>query len=72
MHIGRRLPALLMPHMRVFRPGEPYHRLLLRFVGLHRERILAGHSMTAAQAPGGPGDRDSLRDFFQAWGRRPE
>lgn len=68
MHIGRRLPALLIPHMRVFRPGEPYHRLLLRFVGLHRERILAGHAMTAAQAPGGPGGRDSLRDVLPGLG----
>ena len=38
VHLGRRLPALLrdaglvdvevVPHLRVFRPGEPYHRLL--------------------------------------------
>ena len=59
VHIGRRLPALLrsaglvdvqvLPHLRVFRPGEPYHRLLLRFVELHRARILDGGGITAEQ-----------------------
>ncbi len=92
VHIGRRLPALLraaglvdvevMPHMRVFRPGEPYHRLLVRFVALHRERILAGRSMTAAQLDGAvagleahladPATVTLYATFFQAWGRRPE
>jgi hypothetical protein len=28
-------------HIRVFRSGEPYHHLLLRFVEIHRDRILA-------------------------------
>ena len=92
VHIGRRLPALLraaglvdvevMPHLRVFRPGEPYHRLLVRFVALHRERILAGRSMTAAQLDGAvagleahladPATVTLYATFFQAWGRRPE
>lgn len=71
----------LMPHVRVFRPGQPYHRLLVRFVALHRERILAGRSMTAAQLDGAvAGLEEHLADpatvtlyatFFQAWGRRP-
>ena len=65
-----------------FRPGEPYHRLLVRFVALHRERILAGRSMTAAQLDGAvagleahladPATVTLYATFFQAWGRRPE
>jgi SAM-dependent methyltransferase len=91
VHIGRRLPALLRaaglvdveltPHLRVFRPGEPYHRLLVRFVALHRERILAVGSMTAAQLDSAvttveahlahPATVTLYATFFQAWGRRP-
>jgi SAM-dependent methyltransferase len=89
--IGRRLPALLRAaglvdvrveaHIRIHRPGQPYHRLLLRFVDIHRDRILDAGALTAAEL-----DRDvrelgaHLDDpdtftlyatFFQAWGRRP-
>ena len=56
VHLGRRLPALLrgaglvdvemVPHLRVFRPGEPYHRLLVRFIALHGPA-----SSTAGQRP---------------------
>lgn len=89
VHVGRRLPALLRgaglvdvevdAHARVFRPGHPYHRLLLRFVEIHRSPILA--------AGYGPADLDAVRrlaahldrpDTFtlyatlvQAWGRKP-
>jgi SAM-dependent methyltransferase len=51
VHIGRRLPSLLRgaglvdidmdASIRIFRPGQPYHHLLLRFVQIHRDRILA-------------------------------
>jgi SAM-dependent methyltransferase len=92
VHLGRRLPALLhaaglvdvevVPHLRVFRPGEPYHRLLVRFVGLHRGRILDRKSTTAAQLDAAVARlEEHLADpstivlyatFFQAWGRVPE
>ena len=91
VRIGRRLPALLraaglvdvqvLPHLRVFRPGEPYHRLLLRFVDLHRNRILDGGEITPGQLDAAvarlerhladPGTVTLYATLFQAWGRRP-
>ena len=92
VHLGRRLPALLrgaglvdvemVPHLRVFRPGEPYHRLLVRFIALHRDRILDGGSATAAELDAAVARLEShlatpstvvlYATFFQAWGRLPE
>jgi len=92
VHLGRRLPALLrgaglvdvemVPHLRVFRPGEPYHRLLVRFVALHRARILDHGSTNAAEVDAAVARLEEHLDdpstvvlyatFFQAWGRRPE
>jgi SAM-dependent methyltransferase len=91
VHIGRRLPALLraaglvdvqvQAHVRVFRPGETYHRLLLRFAEIHRDRIVDGGALTAAELDGcvdrlgthldHPGTFTLYATFFQAWGRRP-
>jgi SAM-dependent methyltransferase len=92
VHLGRRLPALLrgagladvemVPHLRVFRPGEPYHRLLVRFVALHRARILDGGTTTAGALDAAVARLEShlatpstvvlYATFFQAWGRVPE
>jgi SAM-dependent methyltransferase len=92
VHLGRRLPALLrgaglvdvemVPHLRVFRPGEPYHRLLVRFIALHRPRILDGGSTTAGALDAAVARLEShlatpstvvlYATFFQAWGRVPE
>jgi SAM-dependent methyltransferase len=91
VHVGRRLPALLraaglvdvevVTHLRIFRPGEPYHRLLVRFVALHRARILAAGTMTADDLDAAvtrlddhlaaPGVVTLYATLFQAWGRRP-
>jgi SAM-dependent methyltransferase len=91
VHIGRRLPALLreaglvdvgvQAHTRVFRPGDPYHHLLLRFAEIHRERIVEGGALTAAELDACVGRLGAHLDrpetftlyatFFQAWGRRP-
>lgn len=91
VHIGRRLPELLRahglvdvrvsPHLRVFGPGEPYHRLLVRFVELHRTRLLDGCGMSAGQLDAAaarleahladPGTVTLYATLFQVWGRRP-
>lgn len=91
VRLGRRLPALLraaglvdvelVPHLRVFRPGEPYHRLLVRFVALHRARMLDQGMLSAPQLDAAVARlEDHLADpstvvlyatFFQAWGRHP-
>lgn len=91
VYLGRRLPALLrgaglvdvqlVPHLRVFRPGEPYHRLLVRFVDLHRERILATTGFSADDLDAmvsrldehlaDPATFTLYATFFQAFGRRP-
>jgi hypothetical protein len=91
VHIGRRLPALLraaglvdvrvLPHLRVLRPDEPYHRLLVRFVELHRERVLDSGVLPAEQLDAAvarleahladPGTVTLYATLFQAWGRRP-
>jgi SAM-dependent methyltransferase len=92
VHVGRRLPAVLhaaglvdvqvVPHVRVFRPGEPYHRLLVRFVALHRARILDAGVLTAEEVDAAvdrleahlaaPGTVTLYATLFQAWGRRPD
>jgi SAM-dependent methyltransferase len=92
VYLGRRLPALLgaaglvdvevEPHLRVFQIDEPYHRLLVRFIELHRARILQGgwlfaDELDAAVARLGahlaePGTVTLYATFFQAWGRVPE
>ena len=92
VHLGRRLPALLrgaglvdvevMPHLRVFRPGEPYHRLLVRFIALHRARILQCGRLFAEELDAAvarlenhlaePSTAVLYATFFQAWGRVPE
>jgi SAM-dependent methyltransferase len=91
VHVGRRLPALLraaglvdvevVPHLRVFGPGEPYHRLLVRFVALHRARILAAGTITVEDLDAAvarlqdhlavPGVVTLYATLFQAWGRHP-
>ena len=91
VHLGRRLPLLLraaglvdvelVPHLRVFRPGEPYHRLLVRFVALHRARLLEQGTLGAEQLDAAVARLDDhLSDpstavlyatFFHAWGRKP-
>ena len=55
--IGRRLPALLRragmvdidvrAHQYIWRPGDLYHTLLLKFVAIHRERITDGGFLTS-------------------------
>jgi SAM-dependent methyltransferase len=91
VRIGRQLPALLRAaglvdvdvaaHIRVFRPGEPNHTLLLRFVERHRGPILAGGGTDATELDGVVrrlGAHLALPDtftlystLFQAWGRKP-
>ena len=91
VHIGRRLPALLraaglvdvrvLASTRAFRPGEPYQRLLLRFAEIHREAIVAGGALTAAELDGcvrrlgahldHPDTFTLYATLFQAWGRTP-
>jgi SAM-dependent methyltransferase len=91
VHIGRRLPSLLRAaglvdveldvHTRVFRPGEPYHRLLVRFVEIHRDRILAAGALTAGELDESVRRLDAhlahpdtftlYATLFQVWGRKP-
>jgi hypothetical protein len=88
--IGRRMPALLRNaglidisldvHARIWRFTDPYQMLLLKFLGIFRDRILSGGFLTAGQL-----DRltTELHEhlakpetfviyalFFQAWGRK--
>ena len=68
-------------HIRVFRPGEPYHRLLLRFIEIHWERILATGTLAPTELErcvdqlgthlDHPDTFTLYATFFQAWGRRP-
>ncbi|MBV9143180.1 MAG: methyltransferase domain-containing protein [Pseudonocardiales bacterium] len=89
--IGRRLPALLRDaglteisldaQARIWRSSDPYHWLLLTFIGIFRNRIINGRFLTADQL-----DRlaAELQEHlaqpetfviyslsFQAWGRKP-
>ena len=34
-------------HRHIWRPGDPYHTLLLKFVAIHRERIIDGGYLTS-------------------------
>lgn len=91
VRVGRRLPEMLRAaglvdveveaHARIWRPGDPYHKLLLRFADLHRGRILGTGTATAAELDrwvrelaghlGHPDTFTLFSTFFQAWGRRP-
>lgn len=91
VRIGRRLPTLLRgaglididmdAHIRVFHPGHPYHHLLLRFIQIHRDRILAGGKVTAAALTGSvtrlqthlddPHTLTLYATLIQAIGRKP-
>jgi SAM-dependent methyltransferase len=90
VHIGRRLPALLRKaglvdievaaHARVFSPADPYHHLLLRFVEIHRDRILTGAALTPDELDAAvhrlgrhladTGTYTLYATLFQAWGRK--
>lgn len=89
--LGRRLPGLLRDaglvdvaidvHIHVWRPGDPYHKLLLYFATLLRERILAGGSLGEATLDelleqldahlGHPDTFTLYNTLFQAWGQKP-
>jgi SAM-dependent methyltransferase len=91
VYLGRTLPALLraaglvdvqvQAHLRVLRPDEPYHRLLLRFAEIHRDRILDAGGLTGTELDGcvrrlgahldHPDTFTVYAAFFQAWGRCP-
>lgn len=88
---GRRLPALLRAaglvdvevdaHARVFRPGDPEHRLLLRFAEIHREAILTTGALPPVELDGclrrlgahldDPDSFTLYATLVQAWGRKP-
>jgi hypothetical protein len=67
--------------VRVFRPSHPCQRLLLRFVELHRDRILAAGLLGPAELDGGvrrlgahladTGTSTLYSTLFTAWGRTP-
>jgi SAM-dependent methyltransferase len=89
--LGRRLPALLRragltdigvaAHTRVWRPGDPYQTLLLRFTEIYRDRILdlgalpereldrCISELTAHLAR--PDTFTLYATLFQAWARKP-
>ncbi|MDQ3150688.1 MAG: methyltransferase domain-containing protein [Actinomycetota bacterium] len=89
--VGRRLPGLLRDaglvdvaadaHIRIWSPGDPYQKLLLRFAEIYRARILAGGTLTEAELDDCVHQLDVHLDradtftlyptFFQAWGRKP-
>jgi SAM-dependent methyltransferase len=89
--IGRRLQSLLRAaglsevgsdaHAHVWRRGDFYQTLILRFVGVFRERILDGERLTEAELDdlvrqlechlAQPGTSVIHPLFFQAWGRKP-
>jgi SAM-dependent methyltransferase len=91
VHIGRRLPALLRSaglrdvqvsvQARVFGPDAAYQRLLLRFVEIHRERILARGETSSSELDRAvhrlgehlaePDTFTLYATLFQAWGRKP-
>jgi hypothetical protein len=72
----------VMPHLRVFQVDEPYHRLLVRFIALHRARVLQGGWLFADELEAAvarleahlaeSGTGTLYATFFQAWGRVPE
>jgi len=89
--LGRRLPALLRgaglvdvevsAHARVWRPGDPYHDLLLRFAAIYRERIVDRGMLSERQLDecvaeltahlANPETITLYATLFQAWGRTP-
>jgi hypothetical protein len=64
----------------VFSPDHPYHSLLLRFVEIHRDRILTGAALTAHELDAAvhrlgthladPSTYTLYATLFQAWGRK--
>jgi len=90
--IGRRLPALLREagmvdvgvtaYQYIWRPEDLYNRLLIKFVGIHRERIIDGGYLTAERIDQLSAELDEhlarpetfviYTPLFQAWGRRPQ
>jgi SAM-dependent methyltransferase len=90
VHIGRRLPAMLARaglvdirvdvQTRLLRRGDADHLLLLTFAEMHRQRLVAGGHLGAAEiddlcaALREHLDRDDTLSiyalFFQAWGRK--
>lgn len=91
VRIGRRLPELLRAaglvdvevdaHTRVYRPGDPEHRLLARCAEIQRERILALGLLGADELDrcvrrldehlADPDGYTLYATLFQAWGRVP-
>jgi SAM-dependent methyltransferase len=89
--IGRRLPALLRDagmvdvdvsaHQYLWRPGDLYNTLLLKFVDIHRGRIIDGGYLTAQRIDelsvelsehlARPDTFVIYTPLFQAWGRKP-
>ena len=89
--IGRHMPALLREagltdisldaHGRIWRSSDPYHRLLLTFSNIFRDRIIRGGFLTADQLDrlttelhqhlARPETFVIYALFFQAWGRKP-
>ncbi|MGH8929416.1 MAG: methyltransferase domain-containing protein [Egibacteraceae bacterium] len=89
--IGRRLAGMLSaaglvdvqakPHAYLWRPGDLYQTLLITFVGIARERILAAGALAEADLDrilaelsahlAHPGTSVVYALFFQAWGRKP-
>jgi hypothetical protein len=90
--VGRQLPAQLraaglvdvhaVAHARLFHPGDPYHTLLLRFVELHRDRILRAAELSPAELDTAtarlaahlehPATFTLYATLFQAWARKPD
>lgn len=91
LYIGRRLPGLLQAaglievgvevQVRVWRPGDLYQTLLLHFVELFRDKILARGLLTASELADlverlrahldDPGTIVLHGLWCQAWGRKP-
>jgi SAM-dependent methyltransferase len=91
VYVGRRLFGLLRhaglvdvqvaTHTRVWRPADPYQKLLLRFIELYRDRIEATRLLTADEIDGSVRRLRAHLDhadtftlyatLFQAWGRKP-
>lgn len=89
--IGRRLPALLRAaglvdvgvaaHQYIWRLGDLYHRLLIKFVGIHRDRIIDGGYLASDRIDQLTAELDEhlaqpetfiiYAPLFQAWGRKP-
>jgi ubiquinone/menaquinone biosynthesis C-methylase UbiE len=88
--IGRRLPALLRgagmvdvdvrAYQYIWRPGDLYHSLLVRFVAIHRSRIIDGGRLTSERIDELTAELEQhlaqpetiviYTPLFQAWGRK--